>query len=100
MTLSEALQLYAPLAGLLAVVFWLGVLSNRVATLEREERDRKDREKHDAGERDRIVRMETKMDDMKEKIDGLGRELGVVHRQLANMVTGRARIVEVPEVDR
>ena len=99
MTLSEALQLYAPLAGLLAVVFWLGVLSNRVVTLEREERDRKEREKTIADERDRIVRMETTIDAMKGQMDRVVRELAGVQRQLANLAAGRGRLVEMPEVE-
>ena len=99
MTLSEALQLYAPLAGLLAVVFWLGVLSNRVVTLEREERDRKEREKTIADERDRIVRMETTIDAMKGQMDRVVRELAGVQRQLANLAAGRGKLVELPEVE-
>ena len=99
MTLSEALQLYAPLAGLLAVVFWLGVLSNRVVTLEREERDRKEREKSIVDERDRIVRMETTIDAMKGQMDRVVRELAGVQRQLANLAAGRGRLVEMPEVE-
>lgn len=89
MTVTQLLQLYAPLAGLLAVVFWLGVLSNRVLTLEREVRDLKERAKAETDERERIVRMEVKMDDMKEKLESVGRELATVHRQLANMVSRR-----------
>lgn len=34
MTVTQLLQLYAPLAGLLAVTFWLGVLSNRMKVAE------------------------------------------------------------------
>lgn len=99
MSIAQLLQFYAPMAGLLGVVFWLGVLSNRVATLEREERDRKDREKLATDERDRIVRMETKMDAMEAKIDHLGREMAGMQRQLANIITGRSRIIEVPEME-
>ena len=36
MSFAEAIQLYLPLAGLLSVVFWLGVLSQRVKTLEKD----------------------------------------------------------------
>lgn len=89
MTVTQLLQLYAPLAGLLAVVFWLGVLSNRVLTLEREVRELKERAKGETDERERIVRMEVKMDDMKDKLESVGRELATVHRQLANMVSRR-----------
>ena len=48
MNLADALTLYAPLVGLLGVVFWLGVLSNRVVTLEREARERKNRDSRDS----------------------------------------------------
>jgi hypothetical protein len=36
MTVAEVLQFYAPFAGRLGIVYWLGVLSNRVITLEGE----------------------------------------------------------------
>lgn len=92
MTVSETLQFYAPFAGLLAVVFWLGVLSNRVATLEREERDRKAREKDGLTDRDKVTRMETLLDGSIEKIESLGRQLDGVHRQLANIATRSGNI--------
>lgn len=87
MTLSQALQLYAPLAGLLAVVFWLGVLSNRVSTLEREERDRKARDIANVADRDKITRLETLIDGASEKMERFERQLDGVHRQLANIAT-------------
>lgn len=87
MTVSQALQLYAPMAGLLAVVFWLGVLSNRVATLEREERDRKTRDLANVTDRDKITRLETLIDGASEKMERFERQLDGVHRQLANIAT-------------
>ncbi len=92
MTLAQALQLYAPLAGLLAVVFWLGVLSNRVSTLEREERDRKGRDTVSLAERDRITRMETTLEGVNTQVERMARELGGVHRQLANISTGKTNV--------
>ncbi len=92
MTLSEVLQSYAPFAGLLMVVFWLGVLSNRVATLEREERDRKEREAGSLLERDRITRMETILGGVETQVGGMKRELSGIHRQLANIATGKTDI--------
>lgn len=100
MSVTQILQFYAPMAGLLCVVFWLGVLSNRVVTLEREERDRKDREKGVADERDRLVRMETLLDAAKDQMDRMTRELAGMQRQLANIAAGRGKIIEIPEVDR
>ena len=87
MTLSQALQLYAPLAGLMVVVFRLGVLSNRVATLEREERDRKERDRDGVDHRDKIARLETLIDVASEKMERFERQLDGVHRQLANIAT-------------
>lgn len=84
----EIVQLYAPLAGLLVMAFWLGILSNRVVTLEREERDRKETDRNEATQRDRIVRMETKLDLMRDELDKVQRELSVIHRILANMASG------------
>jgi hypothetical protein len=91
-TLAQALQLYAPLAGLMMVVFWLGVLSNRVATLEREERDRKTRDAVSLAERDRITRMETTLSSVETQVERMARELGGVHRQLANISTGKTNV--------
>ncbi len=87
MTMSQVLQLYAPFAGLMVVVFWLGVLSNRVATLEREERDRKGREAAASEERDRVTRIETLMEGVGAKVDRVERQIEGVHRQLANIAT-------------
>lgn len=89
MTLTELLQFYAPLAGLLVMAFWVGALSNRVATLEREERDRKTRDRDDLDERDRMVRLETKLEGVETKLGGVERELGTVHRLIANLATGQ-----------
>ena len=86
------IAVYAPFAGLLAVVFWLGVLSNRVATLEREERDRKGRDKTDFEERDRLTRVETILDSLSDKVGRVERQVEGVHRQLANLATGKNNI--------
>lgn len=79
MTVTQGLPFYAPFAGLLAVVFWLGVLSNRVATLEREERDR-------------LPRVETLLDSVSDKVGRVERQVEGVHRQLANLATGKNNI--------
>lgn len=89
MPVSELLPLYAPFVGLLGVTFWLGVLSARVGVLEREMKERKAREVSDRDDRDRIVRLETKVDDLSVKMDQTQRELATVHRLLANAASGR-----------
>lgn len=92
LTLSQIVQFYAPFVGLLGVVFWLGVLSNRVATLEREERDRKGRDKSEFEERDRLTRVETLLDTVSDKVGRVERQVEGVHRQLANLATGKSNI--------
>lgn len=92
LTLAQALQLYAPLAGLLAVVFWLGVLSNRVATLEREARQKRADEKEEAsragGVGQRLTILETKyvgdIATITKALEKVGREIAGIHRAIAN----------------
>lgn len=92
MTVTQGLQFYAPFAGLMAVVFSVGVLSNRVATLEREERDRKGRDKTDFEERDRLTRVGTLLGSLGDKVGRVERQGEGVHRQLANLATGKNNI--------
>jgi hypothetical protein len=91
MTVQQLVQLYAPLAGLLAVVFWLGVLSERVRRLRE---DVTSLEQSDAATKDgeRLVRLETKMEGVKECLESTDRQLAGIHRQLANIASGRAKI--------
>lgn len=95
MTLAQALQLYTPLAGLVLMAFWLGVLSNRVSTLEREERDRKTREALTATDGERIVRVETKLDGAIGTLESLQREMAGVQRALGNIASGKSRPVQL-----
>lgn len=78
LTVPALLQLYAPLAGLLAVVFWLGVLSQRVRQLENIAKD-------DRSSSERLVRVETKMEAFKEDLTGINANLTGINRQLANI---------------
>lgn len=89
MTVEQLLQLYAPLAGLLAITFWLGVLSARVTTLEREERDRKVIEREAPEERDRVTRLETKFEAIDDHFEQMQRSISEIQRSLSNLVTGR-----------
>ena len=98
MEIGQALQFWTPLVGLLVMAFWLGVLSNRVATLEREERDRTAREAGDQVERERIVRVETKLDGAIATLSSLQREVAGVQRALGRLAFGRSgRLGEVAE---
>lgn len=86
MTLAEALQLYAPLLGIIALAFWSGVLSQKVSSL-RERVAKLEREGDgDMKTVDRLARLETKMDTNTAGIEKLNRGMEGVQRQLGNLM--------------
>lgn len=100
MTVEQLLQFYAPLAGLLAVVFWLGMLTQRVRDLEKTTDDRERRVKAlemgdatDRDERDRLVRVEAELEHHGKSLESIDRALAGINRQLATIATGRGGTV-------
>jgi hypothetical protein len=87
MTPTELAQFYTPLIGLIGLAFWVGGLSNRVKTLEREAKERKDEGKDDDADHDRIVRMETILERMELKMGTVERDMSGVQRALAKMTS-------------
>lgn len=85
MTVTELVQLYAPLAGLLAVVFWLGVLSQKVKALETTVTELQE---HDGpgGNSERLVRLEVTMEGVQTTLQSLDRGMQGVQRQLGNLM--------------
>jgi len=72
--LNGAVQLYAPLAGLLVFAFALGILWQRVRTLEKAGLT-------DENTRERLIRLEVKLEALpriEAQIEGLHREIGAV----------------------
>jgi hypothetical protein len=101
MTVPQLLQFYAPLAGLLAVVFMLGVLSNRVKTLESQRRDdneRAERERQEmkeaalaivkegATDHDTLILVAADVTTIKASIGSLERNYQGIQRQLGNLM--------------
>lgn len=88
MTTTELAQFYTPLIGLVGLAFWVGGLSNRVKTLEREAKELKDAKRvEDASEtadHDRIVRMETILERMETKFNEMERHVSGIQRSLGN----------------
>lgn len=86
MTVSQLLQLYAPLAGIVALAFWSGVLSQKVAGLR--ERIAKLEADGDGDMKtvDRLARLETKMDANTAGVEKLNRGMEGVQRQLGNLM--------------
>jgi hypothetical protein len=126
MTLPELVQLYTPIAGLVAFAFGLGGvwmlvlqlkdaerariereratdkdiadLVARMEALEAAEHERRERERLEQSDRDRLVRLETITEGIRNTIDKMERELATANRQLANIVTGRGgKVVEFRE---
>jgi hypothetical protein len=85
MTVTELVQLYAPLCGLLGVVFWLGVLSQKVKNLEDCVATLK-RDHTDGDNSDRLIRVEVKMEAMSAELSTMSRAMQGVQRQLGNLM--------------
>lgn len=71
-------QLYLPLAGLISVVFWLGVLSQRVKSLEARVRDL---DGGAAGER--LAILETKLTGIADQLRGFDNRFGELAKAIA-----------------
>lgn len=87
LSVSQMLQFYAPLAGLLLVVFWLGVLSQRVKSLENTVR-RMEETEGEGGVIERLVRLEVHSETMLDQMKAQTREMAGVQRQLGNLMSG------------
>lgn len=93
MTLSQLVQLYAPLAGLLGVVFWLGMLTQQVRTLKEDMKEIRI-EDGPGGSRERLVRLEVQMENAANKLESIERGMQGVQRQLGNLMMKPGRVEE------
>lgn len=88
------LQLYAPLAGLLAVTFWLGVLSQRQKVSERRQDKTdellKDQMKDGRDEMVGVALLTQRFEAMGSTLEKLEREMRGMQRSLANIANGSA----------
>lgn len=89
MSLAAVLQLYAPLAGLILMAFWTGVLHQRVAQLEAVARELRSQEEGRDSVIDRLARLEVKSDNTTKQLDKIARELEGVQRQLSDLARTR-----------
>jgi hypothetical protein len=85
-TIPQVLQFYAPFAGLLCVVFWLGVLSQRVKNLEAAVKKLENLEESD-GDIRKLVTLEVQMGNVLERLASVDRSLSGVQRQLGNLAS-------------
>lgn len=88
--INELVQLYAPLAGLLGVVFWIGVLSERVSTLKTRiiaaELEITSIKGEDGAGVGRVIRLEVQMENLSKTIESVQRSIDGFQRQLANLM--------------
>lgn len=85
MTITQVLAFYAPFAGLLLVVFWLGILHQRVRQLE--ERVRALQASENAGGMvDRMARLEVHSENTIATMEKIEREMAGLQRQMGNVV--------------
>lgn len=94
LSITQLFQLYAPLAGLLVVTFYLGALSNR--TKVSENRILKLETKVDGAATDAVHlgRLEERVDGVKISVDKMEREVHGIQRSLSNLVTGKAGSIQ------
>ena len=93
MTVTELVQLYAPLAGMLAMIFWLGMLSERVKTVAAALAEL--RSENTVAEAPAVIRLESKVEAMSSSVDKLTRGMEGVQRQLGNMMKSSGKVVEL-----
>lgn len=89
MTVAELVQLYAPLAGLALLAFWVGALSERVKNLRKDVdtlNGRHDAEVGEGGMLERMIRMEVNLDNAGKQLESLDRHMQGVQRQIANLM--------------
>lgn len=92
LTLTEVAQLFAIGSALAGLVFWSGVLSNRVRNIEKQiEREEPDGKK--------LVRVEVTLENMGLEIASIKRALEGIQRQLGNLMTGRGGFMESHRVE-
>lgn len=87
-SLAFLVQLYAPLAGLLVVVFWLGKLTQRMTAAEERQTEMREEIKVLNDERSQVAVMASKLVDMATAMEKMGRELSGMQRSLANIASG------------
>lgn len=82
MTMAQVLQLYAPFVGLMALAFWMGVLSQRVRQLEKSAADGPDLT-------EKVTRLTVEMEHANATLVKLVNNSENVNRQLGNLAMGR-----------
>lgn len=93
MTLGGAVQIYAPLAGLALLAFWVGALSERVKNLRKDVdtlNARHDAEMGEGGLLERVIRMGVNLENATKQLESLDRHMQGVQRQIANLMKGDA----------
>jgi hypothetical protein len=100
MSPTDLVQLYAPLVGLIGLAFWVGALSQRVRTLERDVADLKSDGDDELTVRDRLTVLETKFDIASDDLKSIKRVMEGVQRQLGNILTNGRQNLEFPASDR
>lgn len=97
MSVSELVQLYAPLAGLLVLAFWVGALSQKVANLKEDVKDLEEGADAAGTIRDRLTRIEVKFEGVEGDLTSIKRGMEGVQRQLGNLMGAKGgQVLELP----
>lgn len=97
MSVQELVQLYAPLAGMLAMAFWLGVLSERVRAIQ--ERLLKVESHDTVADAPVVVRLAGDVEGMGKTQTRFARDLENLQRQIVSAMSGKAgKFLKIEEV--
>lgn len=100
LTMTDLFQLYAPLAGLLALAFWVGMLSQKVSDQKEDITGLKEdvhslkEENAEGGATERLVRLEVTLENAVTEIAKMGRSMEGVQRQLGNLMQKPGSVTE------
>lgn len=91
---SNIISLYAPLAGVVVLAFWSGVLTQRVADLVRRVLKLEEHNTADTATAVQLGVMGADIKNMKEDGKKVEREIAGIHRALANIAAGHTAITK------
>lgn len=90
MSAGDVVQFYAPFVGLMALAFWMGVLSQRVRQLEKAAADGPDLN-------EKVTRLTVEMEHANATLVKLANQSENTNRQLGNLAMGRlGQGIELP----
>lgn len=99
LTVKDILSLYAPLAGIVGLAFWTGVLSQKIADVVRRVLHLEGKETGDNAVIVQLAQLEERINGWGKGQEKLERSMSEVQRTIANMTSGRRSSITKFEQD-